>query len=152
MREDERNFQGKKYILIVFSVIILVFLATNLYALYFKYQREEEYNAAILLFEKAQYEEAKDAFSSIGNYKESLDYYIKSLQYIKYNEAQRLFDDKKYQEAADIYFPWAVSRKVYQRRKRLYISLPWTYMIREAMKKHLQFFSNCRGMRVVIFT
>lgn len=89
----------------------LAFLAVMIFALviffgwafYLKAQINQKYESAIEMLQNGQYEDARDVFNSLGNYKDSISKLNESLNYLKYDEANKLFEKKCYQDAAKIF-------------------------------------------------
>lgn len=89
---------------IVFFIIILVSFGTlYCYTLEAKTQRENSYKIACELFDSNEYQKAREAFSLLGTYKDSLDYYKNSLLYLKYDEALSMLNDGQYFAAYEMF-------------------------------------------------
>lgn len=80
----------------VTAVIVAAVVLPN----YFKAQQlEEQYTAAVAMFENADYESASTAFSELGDYKDSAEMVEKCAIQPKYDAAMQLYYDGNYAEA-----------------------------------------------------
>ena len=80
----------------VIAAIIVAVVLPN----YFKAQRlEEQYTAAVAMFENADYEGALVTFSGLGDYKDSAEMVEKCAIQPKYDTAMQLYYDGNYAEA-----------------------------------------------------
>lgn len=93
----------KKIISIRYAFLYMVAALIIICSIFLRWQNDRNYNNAIELFEAGSYEEAKESFDNLGNYKNSFSYLSECFRYTKYNEGQKLLNDNKYVEAANIF-------------------------------------------------
>lgn len=91
-------FLRARYVLpfiIALLYLILILLARQLI--------DTSYEDAVNMFKDGDYEGAKEAFSILGNYQDSVTYLKLSDQWVEYTKAMEHFQNKEYQLAADAF-------------------------------------------------
>ena len=99
-KERLRKKAAKKRTITIVSILAVAALIT----LYFTYikpetERSNAYNAASQLLEDGQYDEAAEAYTALGDYKDSKEMVLES----HYRKAQSHYDNKEYEKAIAIW-------------------------------------------------
>lgn len=97
-----RRKRARKTVRITAAVVCVtaVIVAAVVLPNYFKAQQlEEQYTAAVAMFENADYESASTAFSELGDYKDSAEMVEKCAIQPEYDAAMQLYYDGNYAEA-----------------------------------------------------
>ncbi len=93
----KRKKKAKKIAIIVSVLVVLIAAAVAAFFLFAKPQIE--YNKAVELLNAAQYDEARIAFTELGDFKDSAE----MVKYTDYQKALSLLNQKKYDEAIELF-------------------------------------------------